>query len=165
MDKKKILILTFLTIAVIGMTIGASSAALKVPKKYKITKYTNYYSVHDTQYDPDEICYYWMAKNTKNSYGNNVVIREYYYGSKTKANFYIYNNNGNKYRWTDCKSSKIKFNYKIVTNKGSIAKTKTFTYNKIPKYGLSKTITLNGPTNSKILISSIIWSRVHRLWY
>ncbi len=161
MNKKKILILTVLLIAVMGITINSSSATIKIPTKYKTKTFTNYYYISNTQYEGGGE-FTWLPTKTK---FNNYAIHEKFYNSKTKVNFYIYNNNGNNIHWTDCRSSKLTIKYKIVTNSNSISKTKIYNYNKIPKYGLTKTITLTGPKNSNVLISSIKWSQVHRVWY
>ena len=162
MKIKKILILLVLLLAIIAMSISYVSA--DYPTKYKVKTYTSYYSYKDCMYLSDEKAYVWNPKDTKNSIYANPFIREYRGNSKTKVQFYIYNNNGNKFHHVDCKSSKITIKYKIITNKSSTTKVKNYSYNKIPKYGLSKTITLSGTKNSKIAISSIKWSKVHRVW-
>jgi len=162
MEKKKILILSILLIAIASMTINSVSA--DYPTKYKTKTYTSSYSYKDRVYMPEENCYVWNPKNTKNSIYAHPYIKEYQKGSKTKVEFYIYNNNGNKFHHVDCKSSKITINYSIKTGANSVAKTKTYSYNKIPKYGLRKTVTLTGTKNSNISISSMKWSQVHRVW-
>ena len=162
MNIKKILILSILSIAIVAMTISFVSADYHT--KYKIKTYTSYYSYEDAEYYSDVGGYVWSPKNTKNSIYANPYIYEFRKGNKSKLEFTIYSNNGNKFHHTDCRSSKITINYKIKTNESSVSKTKTYSYNKIPKYGVGKKITLTGAKNSNVTVSSIKWSQVHRVW-
>lgn len=146
-------------VAIVGLTINAISAE-GYSTKYKTKTLTGSYS--SGVYLPEEKFYYWDSKDAKYS---NPTILEYRSGSKTKLKVRIYNNNGNEFHHTDCRSSKITLKYKVVTSKSTISKTKTYTYNNIPKYGVIKTITISGPKNSKILISSMKQTQTHRVWY
>ena len=170
MEMKKILILALAVFILVSMVIECSSA---YPTKYKIKNFTsNYYasdSYYDEDYDEDGV-YIWNPKKSKNAINANSVIIEKFYGNKTKVTFRVYNNNGNKFHHTDCRSAKITFKYNVSTFKddiliNSVKKSKTFSYNKIPKYGFSKTITLNSPKNTEIHITSIKFSQTHRKWY
>jgi hypothetical protein len=170
MEKKKILILALAAFILVSMVIESSTA---YPTKYKTKVFTSNYAASDSYFDDDydgEGVYIWTAKKSKNAIYSNSAIIERFYGNKTKVTFRVYNNNGNKFHHTDCRSAKITFNYKINTFKDkeiikSVKKSKTFSYNKIPKYGFSKTITLNSSKNTEIHITSIKFSQTHRMWY
>lgn len=161
MNKKKIIVLLVLFIAIIGFTMSSvTSASLKVPTKYKTKSATNVYYESDSYYYDGE--YVWSPKKGKFS---NPYILEKYSGSKTKLRYTIYNNNGNKYHHTDVRKSTMKIKYKVVKSNGqSYYKTKTTTYTKIPKYGLSKALTIKGPAKSKIIIKKITWKQIFRIW-
>lgn len=59
----------------------------------------------------------------------------------------------------------MKINYKIITLNGkTYHKTKTVTYNKIPKYGTSKSLTIKGSSGSSVIIKKITWKQTHRVW-
>lgn len=160
MNWKNILIFSLFVLVLAGLTLGSASAALKAPTKYTIHTYTaNYYS-SDKYYDSGE--YIWESKE---SHFSNSVIHEKYSGSQTKIQFHIYNNNGNKYHWTDVKNSTLTVDYKIKTSSNKIYyNSKTVTSTNIPKYGMVNTLTLKGPTGSKVLISHIKWTQVYRVW-
>lgn len=160
---RKILIISILLVTIIGFTVS-ESFAIKYPSKYKTKTYTNNYYSEDSDYSDGE--YVWYPK-TSSIYGfSNPFILETFKGNKTRLEFRIYNNNGNKYHHTDVKSSKMTIKYKIYADeKFSNTKTKTVTYTKIPKYGIYKSITLTSPRDTQVLISSIKWTQVHRKWY
>jgi len=162
MKKGKILIFLILFLAVVSMTTSLAFASGD-STKYKTKTFTNNYFSKDKHYLSDEKCYAWKAKK-ENIYANAVIL-EKHQGSKTNLSFTIYNNNGNEFHHTDCRSSKMTINYKIIKDKTFVSKTKTYSYNKIPKYGMRKTITLSGPKNTKIDITSIKWSQTHRIWF
>lgn len=159
MNWKNILLFSFLLVVLAGLTLGSVSATMKVPTKYKIHTYTNNYYESDTSYYSG--IYYWEPR--KGNF-NNPVISEKYSGSKTKIQFYTYNNNGNKYHWVDVKSSTLKVYYRVKTSTKTYYKSKTVKYTKIPKYGLTKTLTLKGPSKSKVLIYRMKWTQVNRVW-
>ncbi|PKL66463.1 MAG: hypothetical protein CVV28_10705 [Methanobacteriales archaeon HGW-Methanobacteriales-1] len=160
MDTRKIIILAVLLMAVVGLTVG-STFALNVPTKYKTKVFTNHYYKTDRTHGDTKGQYYWIAKH---GHFSNSVITEQYSGSKTKISYYIYNNNG-KYKWTDVRSSKLTVKYKIKTSTKTYYKTKIVKYTKIPKYGITKTLTLKGPKGSKVSIYYIKWTQVQRCWY
>ncbi|MDO9044321.1 MAG: hypothetical protein Q7U35_03345 [Methanobacteriaceae archaeon] len=160
MDTRKIIILAVLLMAVVGLTVG-STFALNVPIKYKTKIFTNYYYKTDKIHGDIKGQYFWIPKN---AHFSDSVITEQYGGSKTKITYYIYNNNG-KYKWVDVRSSKLTVKYKIKTSTKTYYKTKIIKYTKIPKYGLTKTLTLKGPKGSKVSIYYIKWTQVQRLWY
>ncbi|MCK9151534.1 hypothetical protein [Methanobacterium alcaliphilum] len=158
MDKRKIIILSFLVMAVAGLTLS-SAFALDVPTKYKTKVFTSKYYPSDKIYSDGQ--YVWEPRVAKFS---NPYIFEKKNGSKVKISYYIYNNNG-KYKWTDVRSSKITVKYKIKTKYHTYYKTKVVKYTKIPKYGATKTMILKGPKGSKVTIRSMKWTQVQRLWY
>lgn len=159
MNSKKLIICTFLFVALVGLTLNSVSAE-KVPTKYKIHSYTNHYYVSDSYYSDGK--YIWESRDQNL---NNPVIQEKYSGSKTRIQFYTYNNNGNRYHWMDVISSQLTVKYKIITNKKTYFSTKTVRYTKIPKYGMTKILVLKGPVHSQVLIYYMKWTQVNRVWY
>jgi len=153
-------ILFFVLIAFSGVASIGSVSAVKVPTKYKTYIAINHYYESDSYYSGGE--YIWESRDSNL---NNPVIREKYSGSQTKIQFYTYNNNGNKYHWMDVKSSKLTVHYKIKTSTKTYYASKTVKYTKIPKYGMTKTLTLKGPTGSQVLIYYMKWTQVGRNWY
>ena len=142
MNIKNLILFSFLFMVLAGLTLSSVSA-LKVPTKYKTITGTN-------KYYESNMCYYngeyiWEAKyssfNDKNRYYfATPTIHEKYSGSQTKIRFNTYNNYG-KYKWTDVRSSTLTVNYKILTSTKTYYASKTVKYTKIPKYGMTKTLT------------------------
>lgn len=154
-------ILLFVLIVLIGVTSASSVSTLNVPTKYKTHIYINNYYESDSYYSYSDGQYIWLPK--KSSFSN-PAIRENYSGSQTKIKFYTYNNNGNRYHWTDVRSSQITVKYKIITDIRTYYCSNTFKYTKIPKYGMTKTLFLKGPTGN-VLIYYMKWIQVQRFWY
>ena len=159
MNVKKLILVSIFCMVLAGLTVGSVSAT-KVPTKYKIHSYTNHYYVSDSYYSGGE--YIWIPRDSNL---NNPVIREKYSGSQTKIQFYTYNNNGNKYHWTDVISSQLTVKYKIKTKTKTYYTSKTVKYTNIPKYGMTKTLQLKGPSGSHVLIYYMKWTQVNRDWY
>ncbi len=158
MDSKNLAMFFILFMILAACTLGSVSA-INVPTKYKTYTGTNHYYASGSSYSDGE--YLWLPKTT---HFCNYAIHEKYGGSQTTIQYYIYNNNG-KYKWTDVRLSKLTVYYKIKTNLKTYYRSKTVKYTQIPKYGMNKTLILKGPTGSCVLISSIHWTQVQRLWY
>ena len=159
---KKTLILLLFVVMIVNMTMASVSA--EYPTKYKVKTTTATYNSYNAKYYEDFQAIVWGSGKNEPKFSN-YAMREYKYSNKTKLEFSIYNNNGNRFHHTDCISSKVKIKYTVVKGSNKTVKTKTYTYKKIPKYGVAKTITLNYPKNSYIKINQIKWSRTVRNWY
>ena len=159
MKSKNIIMFSILFIALAFFTLNSVSA-VNVPTKYKTHTYINHYYESDSYYSNGE--YIWVPRDDNL---NNPVIQEKYSGSHTKIQFYTYNNNGNKYHWMDVRSSQLTVHYKIKTSTKTYYESKTVKYTKIPKYGMTKTLTLKGPAGSQVLIYYMKWTQVSRNWY
>lgn len=158
MDSKNLVMFSILFMTLVGCTLSSVSA-VNVPTKYKTYTGTNHYYASDSYYSDGE--YIWVPKN---SYFCNPVIHEKNNGSQTKIQFYTYNNNG-KYKWTDVRLSKLTVYYKIITPTKTYYTSRTFKYTKIPIYGMTKTLTLKGPTGSHVKVTYMKWTQVQKLWY
>lgn len=158
MDTKNLVVFSILFMMMVGCTLSFVSA-VNIPTKYKTYTGTNYYYASDSYYSGGE--YIWIPKKANFC---NPVIREKNSKNQTQIQFYTYNNNG-RYKWTDVRQSKLTVYYKVVTPTKTYYSSKTVKYTKIPIYGMTKSITLNGPKGSHVIVTSMKWTQNQRLWY
>ena len=163
--KKLLIVLLLVFISATFVLSSASAATIKYPTKYKVKTYNNLYSSSDVISD-DDGGYVWTPYKCDLP---DPALFEQRGGSKTKISLRVYNNNDNKYHWVDVKSAKYTIKYKINYLKDgktvkSVKKSKIYRFDKIPKYGFLKWVKLSGPKNSKVLITHITRTEVHRVW-